>query len=140
MTSVNVELARSIWAAWERGDFGSAECAAPDIEFAFVGGPSPGTWTGLTAMAEAMHEFLDPWTEYRAEAEEIRELGGDRVLTISHARAGRGKASGFDLDQITMRGANLFEIRAGKVVRLVNYWDRDDAFAELGLTHELSES
>jgi hypothetical protein len=35
----------------------------------------------------------------RAEADEYRELDGDRVLVLSHYR-GRGKASGLELGQM----------------------------------------
>jgi hypothetical protein len=41
MASENVELVRLIWTAWERGDYGSAEWAHPQIEFAFPDGPDP---------------------------------------------------------------------------------------------------
>jgi hypothetical protein len=34
------------------------------------------------------------------------------------------------------RGANVWDIREGRVVRLVLYWDRERAFADLGLTPE----
>lgn len=46
---------------------------------------------------------------------------------------GRGKASGLEVEG---RGAVLFEIRDGKVKRLVRYFDRDRALADLGLRPE----
>jgi ketosteroid isomerase-like protein len=47
--------------------------------------------------------------------------------------SGRGKASGLEVSDTETKGANLFHIRDGKVTKLVLYWDRDRAFADLGL-------
>jgi hypothetical protein len=80
----NLDLVRSIRAAWELGDFSSAGWAHPDIEFAFEGGPAPGSWTGLAGMAQAMRDFLSTWDEFRSEAGECRELDDDRVLVLIH--------------------------------------------------------
>jgi ketosteroid isomerase-like protein len=131
----NVDLVRSIYAAWERGDFGSAPWAHPQIQFVIVGGPDPGYWTGVAGMSEGWHRFLNAWEEFRVVADEYRELDGGRVLALIH-RSGHGRTSGLVLEQIGSAAADAFDIDAGKVTRLVHYWDRDRAFADLGLTPE----
>jgi len=45
--SANLDVVRSIYAAWGRGDYSSAEWADPEIEFAFADGPTRGTWSGI---------------------------------------------------------------------------------------------
>ena len=132
MSQENVELARSIFGAWERGDYSSAEWAHPEIEFVAADGPTPGRWTGLAAMAEAWREALSAFEDLRAEADEYRALDDERVLVLMHF-SGRGKTSGLEVGDIQMKGANLFHVRDGKVTRLVTYWDRERAFADLGL-------
>jgi ketosteroid isomerase-like protein len=131
--SSNLDLVRSIYAAWERGDRSSVEWAHPEIEFVVADGPDPGSWIGVAAMTSAAGAMLSAWEEYRLEADEFRELDEERVLVLDH-RSGRGKASGLELDEA--RGANLFHVRGGKVTRLAIYWDRDRALADLGLAAE----
>ena len=46
---------------------------------------------------------------------------------------GRGKTSGLEVGQIATRGANVFDIHGGKATRLVAYFNRDSALADLGL-------
>jgi ketosteroid isomerase-like protein len=65
VASANLDLVRSIFAAWERGDVSSAEWAHPEIEFVTADGPSPGSSTGLAGMAAAMREFLGAWQGWR---------------------------------------------------------------------------
>ena len=131
MSQENLELVRSILASWERGDLTPrqwSEWAHPDIEFVVVGGPEPSSHLGPDA-APHIEAFLNLWDEYRVEAEEYRELDDERVLVLTR-QSGRGRSSHVE---ITQRRATLFHIRGGKVIRRVNYWDRDRALAELGL-------
>jgi ketosteroid isomerase-like protein len=58
MASENQNLVRSIFAAWERGEFSSAEWAHPEIEVVAVDGPDPGSWTGLQAVVNAFRNHL----------------------------------------------------------------------------------
>jgi ketosteroid isomerase-like protein len=128
-----LDLVRSIYADWERGDFSSAAWAHPEIEFVISDGPEPGSWTGGRGMAEAWGRILSAWENYRHYATEYRELDEERVLVLIQTSAGRGKTSGLELSQMTAKGANVFHLRDGTVTRLVLYWDRDRALADLGL-------
>ena len=128
--SANLDLVRSIYAAWERGDFGSAEWADPEIEYA--DGPSPGTWNGLDGMAEGFRDFLGAWKDWGVVADDYLELAGERVL-VSFRLTGRGKASGLDIARVHTNGATLFAIGDGRITRVVQYLDRDRALADLGL-------
>jgi ketosteroid isomerase-like protein len=94
--SANLDLVRSIFVAWERGDWSSGEWADPQIELAIMDGPS-------------------------------------RVLALVRAGGGRGKTSGLELGQHGGGGAQIFDIRAGKVTRLVTYFNRERGLADLGL-------
>jgi ketosteroid isomerase-like protein len=133
MPSANLELVRSIYAAWERGDYRSVDWANPEMEYKLADGPSPGTWTGIEGMTEGFREVLTAWEDWGVVADDYLDLAGDRVLVSFHC-TGRGKASGVDLAQLHVRGATLFVVGDGKITRIVQYFDRGHALADLGLT------
>ena len=133
--SANLDLVRSIYADWERGDFHSVAWAHPQIEYVIVGGPVSGAWAGLDGMAVGWRGWLDAWTDYRTEVDEYRQLDDVRVLVLTHD-SGRGKPSGLDLGEMGPKAAVLFHVREGKVTRLVIYFNRDRALADLGLAPE----
>jgi ketosteroid isomerase-like protein len=130
--SENLDLVRSIYAALKRGDPKPDDWADPEIEFAFADGPSPGTWTGVSAMVQAWLDFFTMFEGYYTEPYELRELDEERVLVFDHVR-GRARTSNVDLSQISPRGADVWHVRDGKVTRLVIYFDGDRALADLGL-------
>jgi ketosteroid isomerase-like protein len=131
--SENLDLVRAIFSRWEEGDFGSAEWADPEIEFAMIGGLTTGEWTGIDAMTEAWAALLRAWDQLSAIPEDFQELDDGRVLVFLR-NEGRGKGSGIAIDGISARSANVFTVSGGKVTRLELYWYRDDALADLGLS------
>jgi ketosteroid isomerase-like protein len=130
--SANVELVRSIFADWERGDFSAAALAHPEIEVEIADGPSPGRSTGLEDMARFLRDQLSAWEDARARADEYHVLDDERVLVLCTYNA-RGKTSGLEVGLMGARPANLFHVRDGKVTRWVQYWDRYRALADLGV-------
>ena len=137
MASANLDFVRSLYAAWGRGDWSSVEWAHPEIELVAADGPTPGRLgKGRAELAEGWRDFLGAWEDYRTEGEEYRELDGERVLVLVKI-SGRGKTSGLPA---RASAANLVHLRDGKVTRLVLYWDRERALAELGLRPEASST
>ena len=130
--SENVDTVLSIYAAWDRRDYGWIDWADPAIDFVLADGPAPGRWTGLAGMWQGWSEVLAPWDEWRAEKIECRDLDEGRVLALIRF-SGRGKASGVDVGKLSGSGANVFHFRDGKVTKLVAYFHQDRALADLGL-------
>jgi ketosteroid isomerase-like protein len=130
--SENLDLVRSIYADWERGDFSRAAWAHPAVQFVMVGGPDPGTWSGVDGMAEGWFRFLEAWEDLHVEAEQYHELDPTRILVLIR-RSGRGRSSHLAVEEMHSRAADLFHLLDGTVMQLVHYWERDRALADLGL-------
>jgi ketosteroid isomerase-like protein len=128
----NLDLVRSILARWERGEYGAAEWAHPELEFEIRDLPARGASSGLEQAGRLWHEFLSAWQDHQVEADEYRELDGGRVLVLGHFGA-RGRTSGLEVGGVRTKGANLFHLRDGLVTRLVVYFDQEHALRDLGL-------
>jgi ketosteroid isomerase-like protein len=127
--SENLDLVRSIYADWERGDFSRADWADPEIELVRPESVDGDALKGRDASAAGWRSWLGAWRDFRAEALGYRALDAERVLVFGRMR-GTGSLSGTQTDTETV---NLFQIRDRKVVRLVLYANKANAFAELGL-------
>ena len=125
MSQENVDLAQSIYAAWGRGDFSSAEWAHPEIEFVCADGPVLGSWTGLAGMAESSVAGLRPG---RNCASRRRSTASSTTSACSCSSTGAGAARRVDFSSgPSDQGASLFHLRDGKVTRLVHFFDRNAA-------------
>jgi hypothetical protein len=87
----------------------------------------------VSAYLDLMHDFLSAWEEYSLKIDDCRDLDDERVLVLVHAGSGRGQASGVELGQHGGGGALVYHVRSGQVARLVIYFNRERALADLGL-------
>lgn len=122
-------LVRSIYEYWARGDFSTREWATPDFELVMADGPSPGTFRG-DDVGRAWGDMIGAWEDFRAVAEEVRDLGDGRVLVFTR-NTGRSKGSGLELGDMHTCGANVIHVRDGRIAKLVAYFNRDQALADV---------
>jgi hypothetical protein len=122
--SENLDLVRSIFAEWERGEFRSVEWAHPELEYSTPEGLNPNPTTGQPEASTRWREFLEMWDDFRSVAEDFRELDGERVLVLLRFE-GRGKGSGVSVTGTHAKGMCLFHVCDGKVTRLVLYGNRN---------------
>ena len=137
--TANLDVVRSIYADLEREGFsywvqsnGPAEWVHPEIEFEFVvaDGPTAGSFRGVAGLQQSVRSMLGAWEEFSIEGEEYRELDHERVLVLAVV-SGRGKTSAL---KVGTKGASVCHVRDGKLTRLIIYYDRERALADLGLT------
>ena len=125
MARGNAELLEPIYEEWGRGNWRpNFEVYDPHMEWGwsdeFPG--LAGVWEDRENPNPRLRAWLSEWEHWSAEAEEYLEFGNHVVvLAIYH---GRGKGSGVE---ITQRGAHVFELRDGKVVRLEVFASREKA-------------
>jgi ketosteroid isomerase-like protein len=131
--SPNLDLVRSIYADWERGDFSRGDWADPEIEFVLADGPDPSRSTGLAGMAAAWRNRRNYIEGMSVKAEELRELDDGRVMVFVR-NTGRARLSGVEIEQLGGDTTTaVFRIEAGRVTSLAIYWERSRALADLGL-------
>ena len=133
MSQENVQLLRSMLAPWERGDSSAIEGLHPDLEYVVADGPEPGGGKGLAGLARAWSAWVSAWEDLRVQVDEYRAVDDARVLVLAR-KSGRGKQSGLEIDDMHAKGAVICHVNGGKVTRMVLYYDRANALADLGLS------
>jgi hypothetical protein len=127
--SENLDLVRSIYADWERGDYRSVAWANPDIEFVFVGVPSPGRWVGVAGMEGVKRVPESLGQTFRR--------GGRVPRAARRARpcAGTGRRTRKnEWSRSVCESSERVRCPRPSVIKFVLYWNRDRALADLGLT------
>jgi ketosteroid isomerase-like protein len=122
MSQENVELLRSVYEAFNRGDFEAVVRAVhPDIEFIRVGGFPP------VRGAAAVREWMEPdaLEDQRFEPLDFT-VNGNKVLVHQHV-TGRGAGSGMELDFTSLAVFTLDD--DGLVTRLEGFLQHEEAEA-----------
>jgi hypothetical protein len=130
--SANLDLVRSIYADWERGDYSHGEWVHPAYAWAWADGPEPSRWKGWAEAREDTRDLLRTFAAFHIEVDDCRELDDGRILVLWRYCA-HGKTSGLDATRVPEDGAYLFELDDGKVRRLAFYAEGKHALADLGL-------
>ena len=129
MSRENVELVRTVYEGWARGDFrAGSDLFAPNFEWKQrPDAVEPGSHRG-PAIGTALRHILEVWEDYRLEAEEYIDAT-DAVVVVSRAR-GTARASGIPLDQ---RMVLVWRARDGTLVGIEAFGTREEALEAVGL-------
>ena len=131
MTEEDLEAVRQVYDEWGRGNW------TPRFDFydeAMEWGWSDefpgiaGVYHDPATRNRRLQEWLQEWDDWRCEAEELI-VHDDKVVALCRYR-GRGKGSGVEVET---RGAHVWTLRDGKVIRLVVWATRERALRDVGL-------
>ena len=132
MSQQNVEIVAAASKAFADGGLDAyAEFWHPDINWrAMEGAPDDvGEMQGTEAARRYIQDWLDMFEDLTNVAEEPLDVGGDRVVAVHHA-TGRARLSGIETE---LRYAAVYTLREGKIVRVREYSDREQALRAVGL-------
>ena len=117
-------------ARWAKASAVLAPYVAPDFKCLAHGylEADGETFDGLAGLRYLWLEWLTPWTSYRAEVEEMIDLGDD-VLVLVRDFGSRT----IDNREIDVSSGAIWTIRDGKVTQIAFYADRSTAFKAVGL-------
>ena len=131
MSEENVEIVRSLFAAFGRGLDAAAEYWHPEIEWrAIEGAPDDvGTMHGRDAVRNYYEQWYETFDGLRAQPDELTDAG-DQVIAAVHV-TGRMKESDAEID---MRLGIVYTLEEGKIVRGGEYATHQEAFQAAGLS------
>jgi ketosteroid isomerase-like protein len=134
MSQEHIEIVRAMWEPMKGVDGAEIDWDAevlregtgqfsPDFELTWTASwAGERHYTGQDAMLRAFKEWVEPFSEYRAEALDYIEAG-DHVIVVTR-QWGTGRASGAPVE---IRVTHLMEFRDGLIARLDEYETVEEA-------------
>jgi ketosteroid isomerase-like protein len=122
MSQENVELIRSLYDDWLRGEIGRDKLD-PDISMVeSTTLPGAVSASGIEAVERYIRSFAKHWEKISFQPLEYVDAG-DRVVVVARLQ-GIGKKSGVE---VTRTWAYVWTLRGQKALSMVGYADRDEA-------------
>jgi ketosteroid isomerase-like protein len=131
MSQENVELAHEVYRAFNRRDLDFVlGLFDPEVEVHDPPEmPDSAVHRGIGAVRRDWERTFDSFEDFAIEIEECRDLGNDELLLFLRYR-GRGRTSGAAVEASM---AHVATIREGKLLRLRQFLDRQNALEAVGL-------
>jgi ketosteroid isomerase-like protein len=138
MSQENLEVPRRLIDAYNRGDIPSfLQLLDADVEWIPIMAALEGrVYRGREGVRQWLEDLARDWEYFEPRYEEYRDLG-DLVLVLGRWRA-RGRASGVELEN--QPATWLYEIKAGKAMRMQTFTDRGEALKAAGLSEQDARS
>jgi ketosteroid isomerase-like protein len=128
----NTAIVRAVYAAFsglaQGGEIASYVAAHFDSDCEYRPVEEASTIRGHHALIRWVERWLEAWDDAWDEVDEITQVGETIVAAITVH--GRGRLSGMEVSQ---RLFDVFELRNGRVVRITEYLDPDQALEAAGL-------
>src|SRR3954452_14749517 len=128
MSQENVELVRRAF-EYEVSGHGTAEVLASFDPYVVMKPVEEGASYGVEAIRDNFEHWQSAWENLEVTIEEIIDAG-DRVI-LSARHRGRGRGSGIEIDA---RYYEVYSLSRGKIVRVDEYTERDEALEAAGLS------
>jgi ketosteroid isomerase-like protein len=133
MPSQNIEVIRSAWEAWVKGDLDAVFATFdPEVEWdttTFEGWPEVGVYRRHEGVREFFEMWLASWERYESGVDEYIEAADGRVVVLAWQR-GYGPGSHVPVE---MDWALVSTVRDGLCVRMEAWSDRRKALESVGL-------
>jgi uncharacterized protein len=129
MSQENVEVARAMWDAFLAADIQAAlSFFDPDVEWDGTNLPDGEVGRGHEAILDHVSRWADQWDDWTVEVERVIDAGDEQVVLF--IRETGQSNSGLKMDE---RHAELYTVRAGKIVRREGFSDPDEGLKAAGL-------
>jgi ketosteroid isomerase-like protein len=128
MSRENVEIVRELWEAYSRGDI--ERVIALSDPYVVLVTLEEGPLYGPDAVRANYARWMEAWREEPETTVEEVIGNGDHVVVIACFR-GRGRGSGV---RVAERLYEVYTLRNGRVLRVDEFSDRDQALEAVGLS------